>query len=196
MYVACDWDETPARCRNIELAIASPLAILGFANSLTNPVIYAWWHNGFRESAKAIFCGAACRKKRPTDSEGPSLSTGMSSASSGGGGGARGRTRTRGQSSEASSVGQEIGGANGTTVQKNGDANNKGREAFALSTDTLNVSAATDDVDLSDGEEGSVSDVENALRYRVVEAATPTASIIATGKGAANVCYEPNAISL
>ncbi|KAJ3638606.1 hypothetical protein MTP99_001957 [Tenebrio molitor] len=36
------------RCRNLRIIIASPLAILGFTNSLINPIIYAWWHKGFR----------------------------------------------------------------------------------------------------------------------------------------------------
>lgn len=31
-----------------ECPLYSPLAMLGFANSLLNPIIYAWWHNGFR----------------------------------------------------------------------------------------------------------------------------------------------------
>lgn len=37
------------RCKNIRIIIASPLAILGFTNSLINPIIYAWWHKGFRD---------------------------------------------------------------------------------------------------------------------------------------------------
>lgn len=42
-------------CLNLKIAIASPLAILGFLNSLFNPIIYAWWHNGFRESIKKTY---------------------------------------------------------------------------------------------------------------------------------------------
>lgn len=36
------------RCKKLRDLIASPLAILGFSNSLLNPLIYAWWHKGFR----------------------------------------------------------------------------------------------------------------------------------------------------
>lgn len=52
MFVYCDSERNPDLCRNLKVAIASPLAVLGFANSLLNPVIYAWWHNGFRNSTK------------------------------------------------------------------------------------------------------------------------------------------------
>ncbi|XP_058061981.1 5-hydroxytryptamine receptor 1A-like [Anopheles bellator] len=54
MYVACDPTTSEELCRGLQFAIASPLAILGFANSLLNPIIYAWWHNGFRESMKKL----------------------------------------------------------------------------------------------------------------------------------------------
>lgn len=57
MYVNCDPQATPEFCTSLRIAIASPLAILGFANSLLNPIIYAWWHNGFRETMKKICCG-------------------------------------------------------------------------------------------------------------------------------------------
>ncbi|RZC43270.1 glucose-dependent insulinotropic receptor-like [Asbolus verrucosus] len=43
----CDNFESK-RCKNLSIIIASPLAILGFTNSLINPIIYAWWHKGFR----------------------------------------------------------------------------------------------------------------------------------------------------
>ena len=172
MYVACDWEETPARCRSIQFAIASPLAILGFANSLTNPFIYAWWHNGFRESAKAIFCGANCRKGRASESDGPTVSTGRTSASSG----------------------------NARAVASGG------RKPMGLSTTTLDASATE-----GEEEEGSVSDVESALRYRMVQTAPSGASAVGgdgvqeqqqqrrppaingNGSGAVNVCYQSDA---
>lgn len=47
IYSYCD-DKTSERCKNLSFLIASPLAILGFLNSLINPIIYAWWHQGFR----------------------------------------------------------------------------------------------------------------------------------------------------
>lgn len=43
----CQGDDSK-RCKNLTIIIASPLAILGFTNSLINPIIYAWWHKGFR----------------------------------------------------------------------------------------------------------------------------------------------------
>lgn len=36
-------------CDTLKLLIASPLAMLGLLNSLLNPVIYVWWHKGFRQ---------------------------------------------------------------------------------------------------------------------------------------------------
>lgn len=49
MYVFCEKGATDENaCKTLRLAIASPLAILGFMNSLINPLIYAWWHKGFR----------------------------------------------------------------------------------------------------------------------------------------------------
>lgn len=59
IYVFCDFQTTPQRCQRLKFAIASPLAILGFLNSLLNPLIYAWWHNGFRKSIKKL-----CSRKR------------------------------------------------------------------------------------------------------------------------------------
>jgi hypothetical protein len=64
MYVHCDPNETPQFCNNLRVAIASPLAILGFSNSLLNPIIYAWWHNGFRETAKKIYRQMFCKTTR------------------------------------------------------------------------------------------------------------------------------------
>lgn len=49
LYVLC---KNPDDCKQLRLAIASPLAILGFCNSLLNPIIYAWWHTGFRASIR------------------------------------------------------------------------------------------------------------------------------------------------
>jgi hypothetical protein len=49
MHVFCEKRATDENtCKSLRLAIASPLAILGFLNSLLNPLIYAWWHKGFR----------------------------------------------------------------------------------------------------------------------------------------------------
>jgi hypothetical protein len=55
MYVYCDQENNPNFCNGIKIAVASPLAILGFAHSLLNPIIYAWWHTGFRTNATRIY---------------------------------------------------------------------------------------------------------------------------------------------
>ncbi|XP_031340660.1 5-hydroxytryptamine receptor 1A-like [Photinus pyralis] len=49
------YDVQTARCKTLRILVASPLAILGFVNSLVNPVIYAWWHKGFRKFVKRKF---------------------------------------------------------------------------------------------------------------------------------------------
>ena len=54
MFVFCDHEHDQSFCNSLMVAIASPLAILGFANSLLNPIIYAWWHNGFRTNSMRI----------------------------------------------------------------------------------------------------------------------------------------------
>ncbi|XP_013776961.1 glucose-dependent insulinotropic receptor-like [Limulus polyphemus] len=48
---------------NMQLAVtmATVLAVLGFLNSLLNPLIYAWWHRGLR---KFITEDCLCRKKK------------------------------------------------------------------------------------------------------------------------------------
>uniref|UniRef100_A0A182KG31 G-protein coupled receptors family 1 profile domain-containing protein n=1 Tax=Anopheles christyi TaxID=43041 RepID=A0A182KG31_9DIPT len=77
MYVGCDPATNEELCRSLQFAIASPLAILGFANSLLNPIIYAWWHNGFRASMKRlagkvsqrICCCCPCGNERDGDAD-------------------------------------------------------------------------------------------------------------------------------
>jgi hypothetical protein len=49
MHVFCEKRATDENtCKSLRLPIASPRAILGFLNSLLNPLIYAWGHKGFR----------------------------------------------------------------------------------------------------------------------------------------------------
>ncbi|KAG5671916.1 hypothetical protein PVAND_002085 [Polypedilum vanderplanki] len=55
LYVYCDHEHNPNFCNGLKIAVASPLAILGFANSLTNPIIYCWWHTGFRTNSARLF---------------------------------------------------------------------------------------------------------------------------------------------
>lgn len=49
MYVYCECDppNNPDYCDVLKEAIASPLTML-VSNSGLNPIIYAWWHSGFR----------------------------------------------------------------------------------------------------------------------------------------------------
>ena len=63
MFIYCDPERNPAYCNGLKIAIASPLAILGFANSLLNPIIYAWWHNGFRQTSSKIFKNTLARRR-------------------------------------------------------------------------------------------------------------------------------------
>lgn len=50
-------------CGKLKSLIASPLALLGFLNSVLNPMIYAWWHKGFRK-----FISQRCGKKKTSSS--------------------------------------------------------------------------------------------------------------------------------
>lgn len=50
-------------CSNIALALTSPLAVLGFFNSILNPIIYAWWHRPFNEAIRKIVCRKRMREK-------------------------------------------------------------------------------------------------------------------------------------
>jgi ABC-type multidrug transport system fused ATPase/permease subunit len=84
MYVYCDHEHNPNFCNGLKVAVASPLAILGFANSLLNPIIYAWWHNGFRTNSIRIFsrrfeCCRRCFKKTDENISSPRLTNVSSS---------------------------------------------------------------------------------------------------------------------
>lgn len=58
MYVFCKPQDTPIYCNELKIIIESFLCLLGFANSLLNPMIYAWWHNGFRRSTAKMYKNA------------------------------------------------------------------------------------------------------------------------------------------
>lgn len=67
MYVFCEKRATDENtCKPLRLAIASPLAILGFMNSLLNPLIYAWWHKGFRKFVFTKILGKKQNRSRIT----------------------------------------------------------------------------------------------------------------------------------
>jgi hypothetical protein len=66
MHVFCEKQATDQNtCKPLRLAIASPLAILGFFNSLLNPLIYAWWHKGFRTFVFTKLCKKRVQKQVP-----------------------------------------------------------------------------------------------------------------------------------
>lgn len=74
--------ESTQMCTNLRVSIASPLAILGFMNSLLNPIIYAWWHNGFRESCKKMWFNMRPKKKQTENSANTRQTTNTSSVTS------------------------------------------------------------------------------------------------------------------
>ncbi|KAF2904743.1 hypothetical protein ILUMI_01431 [Ignelater luminosus] len=76
------YEKHNSSCNTLRILIASPLAILGFANSLINPVIYAWWHKGFRTFIKEKFETIKLKKKLTREITAPS-SSGSKSTSTG-----------------------------------------------------------------------------------------------------------------
>lgn len=49
LYVSdCKVNNDSHYCKQLREWIASPLAILSLCNSFLNPIIYGWWHQGFR----------------------------------------------------------------------------------------------------------------------------------------------------
>ena len=76
MYVFCEKRATDENtCKPLRLAIASPLAILGFMNSLLNPLIYAWWHKGFRKYVFTKIFGTKQNRNRLTKEKTSTSST-------------------------------------------------------------------------------------------------------------------------
>lgn len=51
-FAACDEESTPGKCDTLRFLVASPLAILGFLNSLLAPMIFIWWYDGFKSIMK------------------------------------------------------------------------------------------------------------------------------------------------
>jgi hypothetical protein len=80
MYVFCEKRATDENaCKPLRLAVTSPLAILGFMNSLLNPLIYAWWHKGFRKYVFAKILGMKQNRSRLTSTSNLSNKTTRSS---------------------------------------------------------------------------------------------------------------------
>ncbi|KAL1124016.1 hypothetical protein AAG570_001786 [Ranatra chinensis] len=50
-------------CEDLRDSIDSPLPMLGFFNSVLNPMIYAWWHRPFADAARRLVCAANFRNK-------------------------------------------------------------------------------------------------------------------------------------
>ncbi|CAG0898630.1 unnamed protein product [Darwinula stevensoni] len=65
VYAACGREG----CKSVVSALATVLPVLGQVNSLLNPVIYAWWHKGFRDFVKnrtGTCCERAKRRVLPS----------------------------------------------------------------------------------------------------------------------------------
>ncbi|CAH0551831.1 unnamed protein product [Brassicogethes aeneus] len=83
LYVyKCDFNTETKYCKNLRLLIASPLAILGFMNSFFNPIIYAWWHKGFRDFVKRRFKIFSKKEDSITKSTSQTISSKKNSMSS------------------------------------------------------------------------------------------------------------------
>ncbi|XP_055851775.1 5-hydroxytryptamine receptor 1A-like [Episyrphus balteatus] len=55
-------------CEKLSYALGVPMLFLSLTNSLLNPLIYAWWHPGFRKSVLKMYSMInikVCRKKSP-----------------------------------------------------------------------------------------------------------------------------------
>lgn len=64
MYIYCDHENHPNNCDVLKEAIASPLAMMVYVNAGLNPVIYAWWHSGFRTIRSMDFVRFVKARKR------------------------------------------------------------------------------------------------------------------------------------
>ncbi|XP_053613964.1 glucose-dependent insulinotropic receptor-like isoform X2 [Plodia interpunctella] len=52
LFVLCEEKLTQPNCLDLYSLLNGPLVILAFINSLLNPMIYAWWHKGFKNSIR------------------------------------------------------------------------------------------------------------------------------------------------
>lgn len=61
VYVKCDILIHGYECIPLEILTLGPLYFLGVCNSLCDPIIYAWWHSGFKHSVRKIYINYFCK---------------------------------------------------------------------------------------------------------------------------------------
>ncbi|XP_037294168.1 dopamine receptor 4 isoform X2 [Manduca sexta] len=54
-FYFCEEKLTNPKCMHIQTLLSGPLVTLAFSNSILNPLIYAWWHKGFKRSVKTCY---------------------------------------------------------------------------------------------------------------------------------------------
>ncbi|XP_048486380.1 5-hydroxytryptamine receptor 1A-alpha-like [Plutella xylostella] len=54
-YVFCTNKIGNPKCISLNDLLRGPLLTMGFLNSILNPLIYAWWHKGFKSALKSYF---------------------------------------------------------------------------------------------------------------------------------------------
>ncbi|XP_037963306.2 5-hydroxytryptamine receptor 1A isoform X1 [Plutella xylostella] len=62
-YVFCTNKIGNLECISLNALLRGPLATLAFLNSILNPLIYAWWHRGFKSALKSYLIQHCCKKK-------------------------------------------------------------------------------------------------------------------------------------
>lgn len=54
-FVFCENKLTNPECIQLRFLLGAPFPFLAFTNSIVNPLIYAWWHKGFKKSVKLYY---------------------------------------------------------------------------------------------------------------------------------------------
>lgn len=54
-FVFCEDKLTNHECVRLRFWLGAPLPFLAFTNSIVNPLVYAWWHKGFKKSVKTYY---------------------------------------------------------------------------------------------------------------------------------------------
>ncbi|KOB71371.1 Serotonin receptor 8 [Operophtera brumata] len=54
-FVFCEEKLTNPKCIQLRFLLGGPFPFLAFTNSIVNPLIYAWWHKGFKKSVKTYY---------------------------------------------------------------------------------------------------------------------------------------------